>query len=410
MTSKKPIRFGLVGIGGYAATYVKAIEALEQEGMAAFGSVVIRTRGKYPEKEQELVARGVTIRASLEEMLEKDRDRIDIVAIPTGIDAHRTQMIQAVEAGFNVVLEKPTTGTIQDLDAMSEALRRTGKFCAIGFQSQYSPSVMGLKREICAGRLGAVREVIVKGFWMRDDHYYARNAWAGNLKAGDAWVLDGTINNPQAHYLFNGLYFASSTWGQAAMPQTVRAELYHAHDIESENTSCLEIACDTGAKVYFYGTLAAGANQPIHIEVVGEKGRAVWTGKQTVQIWDGDQPPVMLDVPAVDDRANVFRNVVRYMRGDDAELLCPLAMTRAHVLAVNGAFLSAGRPKAVPRPALWITQEQKPKPHVRTVIAGIESMLERCSADRKLLSDVSVAWAAPSRAVDVSALKTFDLA
>ena len=30
--------------------------------------------------------------------------------------------------------------------------------------------------------------------------------------------------------------------------KTVRAELYHAHDIESEDTSCLEVVCRNGAR------------------------------------------------------------------------------------------------------------------------------------------------------------------
>ena len=132
---------------------------------------------------------------------------------------------------------------------MEEALRRTGRFCAIGFQSQSQQTVLGLKRDICAGRLGRLRDVVVTGLWRRDEHYYQRNRWAGRLMVDGSYILDGTINNPLAHYLFNGLFFARPEPARVALPLSVRAELYHGHDIESEDTSCLEIECDSGVKV-----------------------------------------------------------------------------------------------------------------------------------------------------------------
>ncbi len=403
------VRFGLVGVGGYGDAYVRAIRVIEQEGLGTFGAAVIRTRGKYPDAEADMVKRGIPIRPSLEEMLSLDRGAFDIAAIPTGIECHRPQMIQAVEAGFNVVLEKPSTATVQDLDAMEAALKRTGQWCQIGFQSQSNSTVRELKRQICDGRIGRVREVIVKGFWMRDNLYYARNAWAGKLRNGSTYILDGTINNPMAHYLFNGLYFASAEWNRAAMPVTVRGELYHAHDIESEDTSCLEAVCDNGARVFFYGTLAASASTTISVEIIGEKGRAWWDGTPAAKIFVGDKEVWQHSTPVIDGRFELFRNAIRVFRGQEQELYCPLSLTRAHVLAVDGAFLSMGRTAAIPAAALEVSEQATPKPHVRTVIKGIEDLVHRAAAERKLFSDVGAPWAVRTKAVDVAGLKTFEL-
>ena len=136
-------------------------------GAMTLGGVVIRSPKKYPSKMAELEKAGVPIYASFEEMLEKAD--LEMACIPTGIDWHHDQMIQAVEAGLDVVLEKPSAPTIQELDNMQAALDRTGRFCQIGFQSQSNAYVKALKRRICDGELGTIKDVVVKGLWRRAD-------------------------------------------------------------------------------------------------------------------------------------------------------------------------------------------------------------------------------------------------
>jgi len=406
----EPVRIGLIGVGGYARVYYDRIPKLEPTNLARLAAVVIRSRGKYPEQEKELADRGVPIRRSFEEMLEKDGDRLDIAAIPTGIDSHKDLMIKAAEAGLNVILEKPSAATIQDLDEMIATLERTGKFCAVGFQSQYDPIVVGLKREICAGRLGRIKEVIAVGNWRRTDDYYERNPWAGRFMLNGRYVLDGTINNPLAHYLFNALYFASPQWGRAAAPLSVRAELYRAHKIESEDTSCLEMTCDSGARVYFYGSLCGrdGSVPPV-IEVFGEKSRAVWTAEKAARLFEGDRQTHEITNPGIDPRLELFRNAARYLRGLDAELNCPLAMTRPHVLAVNGAFESAGRPVTIPREHLRISTLPESGKVATGIIPDITELSLRAVAERRLYSDLGVEWARRTSPFSLDNYARFDI-
>jgi predicted dehydrogenase len=409
MTDAKPVPIGLVGIGGYADSYLQSIETLEKENLATLASVVIRTPGKYPVAEKRVAARGIPIRATFEEMLEKDRGKIEIAAIPTGIDSHRRMMIQAVEAGLNVVLEKPPTATIQDFDAMEDALRRTGRFCAIGFQNQSRSVIRGLKRDICAGKLGQIRDVVVIGTERRDEQYYRRNSWAGKFMSNGGYILDGTINNPLAHYLFNGLFFAHAQPGRAAFPVSVRAELYHGHNIESEDTSCLEIQCDNGVKVYFYATLCAQKNSPIVVQVFGDKLRAVIQTGGPAKYYAGDAPAGEVPDTRESGQADVFRNAVRFHRGAEPELNCPLAMTRAHVLAVNGAFASAGRPATVPAAHIKPLELPEAPGHVFATIIGIEDLIARAAKERKLFSDLGVPWAVRTKAFPLKRYKQFSL-
>ena len=406
----KPVNVGLVGVGGYAKSYLNSLQKLELEGLVKLSSVVIRSAGKYPEEEKSLSEKGVPIRRSLDEMLDKDVERLDLAAIPTAIHYHREQMIQSVNAGLDVVLEKPSAATIQDMDEMLAALDRTGRFCVVGFQNQWNPTVLELKRAVCAGRLGRIEDITVVCNWQRDDDYYIRNSWAGAISMGGRYILDGTINNPMAHYLFIALYLASREWGQAGTPVSVRAELYRAHKIASEDTSCLEISCRNGTSVYFYGSLCAREQYtPPTIELKGERGRAVWTLGQPARILKEDRVVEEISNSAMDIHAEVFRNAARYLRGLDTELMCPLAMTRSHVLAVNGAFESAGVPVQIPENFLKMSTDPKSGSVITQIVPDVDALSREAAEKRLLYGDLDVPWAVKSEPFSLQGYAQFEM-
>jgi predicted dehydrogenase len=412
----EPVKIGIVGVGGYAKSCLRSIRNMEEAGVMKLAGAVIRSPQKYADDIAELEKEGTPVYASLEEMLEKGKGDLEMVSIPTGIDWHRDQMIQAVEGGVDVVLEKPTAATVQDIDAMQAALDRTGRFCQIGFQSQSNAYVRALKRRICDGELGTIQDVVVRGMWRRSNTYYNRASWAGKLMSGDRYVLDGTINNPMAHYLFNGLYFASQTWGTAATPLSVRAELYRGHEIESEDTSALEVICESGAKVYFYGTLCSPVNTKPTMKVTGDAGSALYVTDEPPILYDKDGKEIerIEDVEQIDNgRTDLFLNAARYLRGEDGELNCPLAMTRAHVLAVNGAFesvKSVNGPVTITEEFLNIHEEQiSEESQIFSDLPEAEALIKRAGEERKLFSDLDAPWAKATKAFDLTDYKKFSL-
>jgi len=386
----EPVSFGIVGVGGYAASHVRSAEALEKEGLGRVSAVVIRN----PEKHREVVAhfqqKNVAIYESYEAMLEAERGRTEIVALPVAIHQHKAMTISALQRGFNVIVEKPPAATIQDVDEMIEAERRSGRFCAVGFQSQSKNTALALKGRICEGRLGEIKKVLAKARWKRLDSYYERNAWAGKLIIAGQYILDGTVNNPLAHYLMNDLYFASRERGKVANPLQVRAELYRGHNIEGEDTSCVVVDVDSGARVYFFATLCAPVEEnPVH-EVVGTLGKAEWTVHGDVHIEYANGKREIIRDDGRNERVDVFRNAARYLRGVDKELNCPLSMTRPFVLAANGAYESAKRTRKIPDRFLIVERERG---SVSTTIKNIVEIINQAFDRRKLYSDLGVEWA-----------------
>jgi len=386
----EPVSFGLVGVGGYAATYLKVLRTLEGEKLAKISAVVIRSPEKYPREVEYFRSKSVPIYRSFDEMIEAERGRIEIVALPTAIHQHKEMTVKALKSGFNVIVEKPPAVTIQDLDEMIEAERESGRFCAVGFQLQSKTVVRRIKESICEGKIGNVKAVLAKGKWKRLDSYYERNAWAGRLIYEGKYVLDGTVSNPLSHYLMSSLFFASGERGRVAYPLKVRAELYRGHRIEGEDTSCLEAEVEGGAKVFFFATLCSPLQSNPSQRIIGTRGVIDWTfgGDAYMKYTDGDVEVIAED--GRDERVELFRNAIRYLRGLDEDINCPLELTRPFVIALNGAYESAKCIKQIPDGFIVRRGEEG---SMSTTIIGIDEIIDMAFDKQQLFSDLGVEWA-----------------
>lgn len=402
--SVEPVGIGLVGVKNFAASHLRSIRQMEEEGLGTHTCAVIRRPDVYADAVADFQSRKVTIYTSLEEMLAAERGRTELVCLPTAIPDHAHTTIATLEAGYDVLLEKPPAPVIQQLDQMQETVERTGRFCAVGFQNQSKGTVRELKKAICADELGTIRKITVMAEWVRPDSYYARNPWAGKIMFEGRYCLDGATCNALAHYLFNPLYWASPTWGHAQEPAQVQAELYRAHPIESEDTSAVRVMTTNGVEIVYLVTLAGWENRGPLARIEGDRGTAHWQmhGDCTLELSDGTRRVIAED--GLREHDEVFRNAIRFLRGEESELNASLAMTRPYVLALNGAWESAGGPLTVD--AAHVTREPRGE-SIFTGINGIPETLDRCYAAGVLYSEADVPWAQRTDWFDLTDYRAF---
>lgn len=86
---------------------------------------------------------------------------IDAVIISTPDHWHSLMAIHAVEAGKDVYLQKPTSLTIADGRAVSNAVHRTGRILQIGSQQRSSPQFRYAAELVRNGRIGDLHTVEV---------------------------------------------------------------------------------------------------------------------------------------------------------------------------------------------------------------------------------------------------------
>ncbi|MCK5105761.1 MAG: Gfo/Idh/MocA family oxidoreductase, partial [Cyclobacteriaceae bacterium] len=85
--------------------------------------------------------------------------QIDAVCIATPEHWHAIQMIQAVDAGKDVYVEKPLTITIKEGREMVKAQQRTGKIVQVGLNRRASKVYQDLAPKIQAGIIGQISTV-----------------------------------------------------------------------------------------------------------------------------------------------------------------------------------------------------------------------------------------------------------
>ena len=89
------------------------------------------------------------------------RGDVDAVIIGTPTDTHVDLMLEAVRRGKAVLCEKPVDLDIRKVDAAAAEVEKMKGRVMIAFNRRFDPSAAALKREIQAGRIGDVRQVVI---------------------------------------------------------------------------------------------------------------------------------------------------------------------------------------------------------------------------------------------------------
>jgi len=401
------IHFGIVGIGGFATTWIECLQALEEKGLGRLAAAVVRNPAKYSEKIAFLKQKRCRIYSSLTEMLVQREQPLDIIGIPTGIPSHAPLGVQALSAGYNTLIEKPVAATIQEVRHLQEAEQKAGRWCAIGYQMIYSPTIQWLRQKITSGALGQIKEMRSLIGWPRTASYYTRNSWAGQLRLGESWVLDGPATNATAHYLTNMLYLAGAQKGGKIEIAKVRAELYRAKSIPSYDTSCIEIQMTSGTRILHYASHSLSRNLHPIMQIIGEKGYVEWQAPgnvATIYYTDGKKEEFADPSPETIHQ-RPFEQVARVAMGKDSAPLCGLNEGGPHVLAIDLAFESSQGCFSIPSRFLYTCRGDDGTELI--CIQNMEEILQEAYSKGTLFAEMEVPWAKETQPVSAAGYTYF---
>ena len=268
----KSIRVLLVGIGGYAAGYVREMKENGIGNGLILAGVVDPYADKSPRYEE---ARSMTdvFCDTVEEFYAQHEADLAVVATP--IPLHAPQSIYCMEHGSDVLLEKPIAGTPEDAQRIIEARIRTGRRLAIGFQWCNDPAMYAFRKDVRAGLFGKILSMRALVLWPRDIAYYHRGSgWAGKKYDKDGHpIFDSVASNATAHYLFNML------WVSGQELTDVQAVTARANPIETYDTIVLK--GKLGSADLTYAATHAGGKEVVQnpmFEYVFEKGSITFGG------------------------------------------------------------------------------------------------------------------------------------
>jgi predicted dehydrogenase len=356
-----------------------------------------------PEREKEAVAElaaiGCEVFGDFRTMLERHHGLVELCAIPTGIPWHATMTLAALEAGANVMVEKPLASTLEEVDAIRAAEERHKRIVMLGFQYHYAAENIALKRALLASEIGSLRSIRVIGLWPRGAEYYSRTDWAGRIRSGKSWVLDSPISNAFAHHLSLALFFAGSKLDASAAPAQVSAELYRAQPIENFDTAALRIETDTGVRIDFYASHSCTSNFDPEIVVEGHSGRVTLNHGTGYTVESrGAAPRYVALGDEQSARLRMFRNALARLR-DPSIFVCGTAIAREHTRSIQAAQRSG---PVRDLPAAWLQTNGETGIRRQTWIIGVEDTLRAAFAEGSSLSEIGCPWACPRSSIAVA--------
>lgn len=150
--ASKKIKIGIIGTGWIAESHVLTYKQMEDVEIVALADIV---PGKAEEFAKKWEIEGCRFYGSDTELLEAEKD-IDGVSICTYNATHASCAINALNAGVNVMLEKPFTVTLDEAVEVVKAEKKSGKILTIGFQPRMSQNMQMIRKIVESGELGDV--------------------------------------------------------------------------------------------------------------------------------------------------------------------------------------------------------------------------------------------------------------
>lgn len=202
-------------------------------------------------------------------------ERPELVAIATESGKHAKIAIDCINAGCNVIIEKPIALSLKDADEIIEAGKRNNvKVCAC-HQNRFNKSIKKIREAVDKNRFGKLLYGTAHIRWARNHEYYERASWRGT------WEQDGGALMNQCIHDIDLLRWMMGGDIEEVMAMTDR--LTHPY-IEAEDLGIALVKFSNGS----YGIIEGTTNvYPNNLEetlyIFGEKG-TVKAGGEAVNI------------------------------------------------------------------------------------------------------------------------------
>ena len=160
------LRFALVGCGNIARKHAHAIQNLLEDGsVGAFVDLNLNRAEEFSAKY------GAPAFGSVKEMMEKIGDQIDVISVLTPSGAHYENVLDFVQYGRPLIVEKPLALKLDDADRMIEACDARGVKLFVVHQNRYNLPILKAREALDHGRLGRLAPGTVRLRWTRDQAY-----------------------------------------------------------------------------------------------------------------------------------------------------------------------------------------------------------------------------------------------
>ncbi|NIB40029.1 Gfo/Idh/MocA family oxidoreductase [Pseudomaricurvus alkylphenolicus] len=208
------------------------------------------------------------------EFLARERGKLDAVAVLTPIFSHTEVILQALEAGYHVISEKPLTGTAEQAHAIAEMAQTHNRFVGVTYNYTGYPMLRELQSMIKEGRLGRIHQINIhtplEGYLKLDSQDHAI--------VPQKWRLEDSAKAPTISLDLGTHAFHMVNFLTGETPLETISTMQSCGNFRGviDNVSAIvEYSNQLHCNIW-YSKAALGHSNGLRIWIYGDKGSAEW--------------------------------------------------------------------------------------------------------------------------------------
>jgi len=280
----------------------------------------------------------------------------DIAVVATPNIFHTPMSIAALEAGANVLCEKPLALTYADAKMMMDKAAQVGRILTVGTHYRWSTPMRAAKAHVDAGFFGDI--YATRTVWQRRAGIPGYGSWFTNKDlAGAGSILDigvhaldralFVMNYPEPTTVSGVLFSKFGTrglglggWGSDIVAPTADAR----YDVDDLGWAFVRFA--NGTALQFQVAWASHLAEQFFLEIYGTEGAASVGNKDSVELYstlNGQQVKVQVDIPndTLGSYARMVESFVRRLDGDESAEIVTASQALTSVKIIDGIMRSA---------------------------------------------------------------------
>ncbi len=251
------IRVAVIGCGRISPMHFEAISHCSDAELVACCDIV---REKAEESAKKYGAKAYT---DYKKLIDEEKPTCAHICLPHYL--HVPIAEYALSRGVHVLTEKPMSVDLDGAERTVALAKEKNLLYGVCFQCRFNPAPIFVKKTLQSGKLGKVISAVSTLTWIRPTSYYLESDWKGTWEQeGGGVVIDQAIHSVD---------LASWMIDSPAVEVDCRmANLAHP-EVEVEDTAEGRVRYENGSELFFYYMNNYGANEPIEIKLLCEKGK-----------------------------------------------------------------------------------------------------------------------------------------
>lgn len=272
------MKYALIGCGRISTNHIAA--------SVRNGFDLVAVCDVLPEKMEELLAKhgleedGSIARYTDYHAMLAEHPELELVSIATESGKHAAIALDCIDAGVNVIIEKPMAMSMADADEIVRRSEERGVLVSACHQNRFNVAVQRTRAALESGRFGRLSHGSIHVRWNRNKGYYEQAPWRGT------WAEDGGCLMNQC---IHGIDLLRWMMGGDLVEVYGRTRQRFHDYLEAEDVGVAVLTFSNGAVATIEGTVNVyPKNLEETLYLFGETGTVKIGGTSTnnIDVWD----------------------------------------------------------------------------------------------------------------------------